>query len=77
MMRHTEGEAMNEDTRKAIRILDARAFALYTGTTAAVMGGNLELANEIAAGLPHIKGAVEFLEGKRTPKRRRRSRRAA
>lgn len=65
---------MNEQTRKAIAILDARAFALYTGCTAAVMGGNLELANELGMGLVHIKGAVEFLEGKKkaTKKRARR-----
>jgi len=56
----------DEATRLAVRKLDAAVFGLYTGATAAMMGGNKALAVELCKGLQRLKGAVEFLEGKRS-----------
>ena len=46
----------------AIGILEAHAFALYTGATAAAMGNNFAVANEMGLGLVKLKGAVTHLE---------------
>lgn len=49
-------------TASAVRILDTRAFAFHAAITAALRGGNRELALEYARAMQLIRGAVEYLE---------------
>lgn len=64
-MRGTATEPRGTATEAAVRILDARAFALHATITAALMSlmsGNRELAVEYAWAMTKIKGAVGHLE---------------